>query len=232
MEIIKDVIRDNEIYVVLIYRSFSRRVPRKNVRKFSSGMSLLDIKMRQLSKVFPNENIIMAGDDDIITATKCIKRDPDKILSDKYSFHDVLDDIYEKIAKKYPEVKHLLITYPTCPMFNESDYQYNIMHYYNNVINGNHDSLATGVSMSGFFWHKNKPVNYNPTNHPYTQQLDDIFMFDNCLYGGKFIILRNKKYLIGDKPYFGETPFEHTTDVDTMGDFEYAREQYSKREHL
>lgn len=238
--IYSQICNDERIYACLIYRSHSERVENKANRPFYNGKSLLDIKLEQLLQVFPSNRIIIVGDneewykenhnlDDGLSLQEChwITRDIDYMIGNTRPFSEVLIHTYNLITETpgLSNVKHLFITYPTCPTFGIQQYKNLIMSYRNHVIHGGFDSVMTAVAKKGFFWYNGSEVNYTATaeGHQYTQDIKPVHEADNCVWGGCFDALLRSRYLIGEKPYFHENDPIHAVDVDTPEDFKRAQ---------
>jgi CMP-N-acetylneuraminic acid synthetase len=241
-ESIETILKDHGIYFLVVYRTNSSRVKQKVVRPFTgNGQSLLDIKLDQLYQTgVPNRKVILAGDhlplkamvanlsDDKEDRYIFVERKLEYMVDNSIPFSEVLNDIYGKLPV---ECKHLLITYPTSPLFNKVDYTRAIWEYYLNVIvKKTHDSIMAGEEKRGFFWYENKTVNYQANeNHKYTQNIAPVFECNNALWGGNVEVLKKRKYLIGDKPYNFLTSKLSSIDIDTMEEFKMAQQLYSNR---
>jgi len=234
--IYSQICNEESLYIALIYRSHSERVENKANRPFFDGQSLLDIKLKQLLNVFPASRIIIVGDNEEelrerwgghVRDCRFITRDIDYMIGNDRPFSEVLTHTYNLITETpgLSNVKHLLLTYPTCPTFAEQQYKNVIMSYREKVIFGEHDSVMTAVAKKGFFWYNGSEVNYTATaeGHQYTQDINPVYEADNCVWGGDFNTLLRSRYLIGDNPYFHENDLIHAVDVDTPEDFKRAQ---------
>lgn len=239
--IYSQICNEEHLYVAVIYRSHSERVQNKANRQFFEGKSLLDVKLEQIFRVFPANHVILVGDNEQwykqnhnlsngefwLSNCKWITRDVDYMIGNDRPFSEVLTHTYNLITEhgQLSNVKHLLLTYPTCPTFSVQQYKNVIMDYYDNIINGEYDSIMTTVAKKGFFWYNGSEVNYTATaeGHQYTQDIDPVYEADNCVWGGEFNALLKSHYLIAEKPYFHENDPIHAVDVDTPEDFKRAQ---------
>ena len=75
----------------------------------------------------------------------------------------------------------------------------------------------------GFFWMKNKPINYKPKILPRSQDLTPITVETTGLYGIKRGALLKYKCRIGIKPIFFEVSDEESLDIDNSKDLKFLR---------
>ncbi len=228
---VQKICKKEKIYILVLARSNSSRVREKNTRQFYGEKSLIEIKMNQIiNSGIPKSNILTSFDFSL-NENNCtqIIRDTTLFTDDSIKFSDLLHNLFTEIKKKR-KVSHLLITYPTSPMFDESLYRDAIYKYYSEVICGSYDSIISGVMKRGFFWYHGKTVNYCANeNHQYTQNISPVFEVNNALYGGKFEKLLERRYFIGENPYFLENRVIDSIDVDTIEDFLLARSMYVEK---
>ena len=81
------------------------------------------------------------------------------------------------------------------------------------------DSIMTVNKIYSWFWHKNKPVNYNPKILPRSQDAAPVIQETTGLYGIKKNSLKKYKCRIGKKPYFYPVNKKEALDLDTIEDF-------------
>lgn len=221
---IEKLVIEEKMFFLVLYRFNSSRVYEKNLRPFC-GSNLLDIKLKHLlDSGIPKENIILCGDYySDLNGCSILNRDIDYVIDNDISFSDTLVHIYDKIKESGIDINHLFFTYPTSPMFNDIMYKKAIYSYYKNVIAGEYDSIISGVNKKGFFWKDGKTVNYSSDeNHQYTQDIKPVFECNNAFWGGKFDILKKRKYFVGDNPFLMDVPGLFSIDIDTMEDFKMA----------
>ena len=219
------IVEDNDIAILVLARSSSRRVLNKNYRPFFGPMSMVDVKMNTLSCVFPPDNVFISSDihDNIYNN---LHRSSESLLDNTLSFTDVITPLYNDL--RTGGFKHVLITYPTSPLFNEDMYRKVIYEYATQVINGPFSSMATGHYENGYYWQGNKEVNYNATaeGHAYTQDNGKLFCLDNAVYI-KELKHEESHYMFNrESVHFVEIPKLFGLDVDSKEDFIIAQELY------
>lgn len=219
------------IFILLLSRQNSSRVREKVSRPFYQNKSLFEIKLDQLNKAGFEERTLIASDikPDDKRFSFYIHRPFEDLVDNSVPFSKVLMNIYENIDTKYQQlkIKHILITYPTSPLFSDVHYKSALWSYYKNVILGEYDSFIAGELKRGFFWQDQKPLYEANSNHLYTQDIKPMFECNNALWGGKYDVLKEKKYFIGDKPYLYHSSKTASIDIDTQEDFDFAQVLYA-----
>ena len=216
-----------KITAMIAVRSGSKRVPNKNIRPFCET-SLLDIKVKQLSRSGLFDQIVVSSD--------C-----EKMLNISGSYHGVtsvkrppwlatddvpMNDVYEYLAS-LADNDHVCFVHVTSPLLKDSSLQSCIKEYLD--MTSDFDSLATVTKLKEYIWHNGVAVNYDPNNHPRSQDLPDYcaLNFAVNIIGKRNMI--DRRNIVGSKfkPFFLSS--EESVDVDTMLDFEFAQLLYRKK---
>ena len=87
------------------------------------------------------------------------------------------------------------------------------------VISGNYDSAFSAIKIQDFLWDNEKPLNYDLSNIPRTQDLPALFKETSGFYIFKKEVLLNNNRRIGEKPYIVETDEIQGIDIDEKEDF-------------
>jgi len=229
LSIVSDIVKFEKIAILVLARSSSKRVLNKNYRKFHGDKSLVDIKMNVLLDVFPEENVFISSDIRIDN-TNVVDRTIESIIDSSLSFTDVITPLYTELYDR--GFKHILITYPTSPLFNKEMYSQSIYSYYEHVICGNKTSAVSGYYDAGYYWLDDKEVNYEATasGHSYTQNNKRLFSIDNAVYI-KELTDEPKHYMFNrESVHFIEIPKLFGLDIDSKEDFVIAQQLYSAYE--
>ena len=216
-----------KITAMIAVRSGSKRVPNKNIRPFCET-SLLDIKVKQLSRSGLFDQIVVSSD--------C-----EKMLNISGSYHGVtsvkrpswlatddvpMNDVYEYLAS-LADNDHVCFVHVTSPLLKDSSLQSCVKEYLD--MTSDFDSLATVTKLKEYIWHNGVAVNYDPNNHPRSQDLPDYcaLNFAVNIIGKRNMI--DRRNIVGSKfkPFFLSS--EESVDVDTMLDFEFAQLLYRKK---
>lgn len=89
--------------------------------------------------------------------------------------------------------------------------------------NKKHDSILTVRSLFTWFWHKKKPINYNPKVLPRSQDCVPIVQETTGLYGITKKSLKKQKSRIGIKPFFYEVSQKEALDIDEQSDIDLLK---------
>lgn len=91
------------------------------------------------------------------------------------------------------------------------------------VKSGEYDSAFCAVKIQDYLWKDNKPMNFDASNLPRSQDLEPIFRETS----GVYVIPKEmyKKYgrRIGNKPYIKEVSFKESIDINNPEDFDLAQ---------
>jgi YrbI family 3-deoxy-D-manno-octulosonate 8-phosphate phosphatase len=210
-------IKENgKITAVIPVRSGSTRCKNKNIRDFGDT-NLLKRKIEILKQV--------DGIDEILVSSNCDKML--KIASDlgvsihkrdeKYSNSECSGkDLYVELAKN---IKNEIMLYNTCVSpFITIDYYKKCINEWKNK-NELNDSIITGNELQNFLWYNNKPINYDCTNTPKSQDLP-IYYIPN--FGINIIKTKDVlkyKNIIGEKPNFISSSSIGGIDIDHPHEF-------------
>ena len=88
--------------------------------------------------------------------------------------------------------------------------------------NNEHDSIFTANEIYSWFWHDNKPVNYDPKVLPRSQDAVPVIRETTGLYGIHKDSLLENKCRIGKNPYMLIVDENEAIDLDSEFDFQYV----------
>ena len=162
-----------KITAIIPVRKNSVRLKNKNFLSFFNNKSLLEIKINQLKEIKFIDNIVVSSDS--ITAKKIAKRNKVNFhnrkkyyASSKCSGGNFFKNLAESIEGDY-------LVY--CPLYisNYKKKTYNL--FFKKFISEKHkyDSFNTVSKLKTFIWKNQKPLNYNFSNAPNSQDLPDIY---------------------------------------------------------
>ena len=86
-----------------------------------------------------------------------------------------------------------------------------------------HDSIVTSRRIFTWYWFDNKPINYNPTKLPRSQDAKPVIVETTALYGIKSEALKKRKCRIGYNPFFYNVSEKEAVDLDNEIDFLYLK---------
>ena len=213
-----------KIKALIPVRSGSTRVLNKNTRPFA-GSTLLDIKIQQLLKVKSLDGIVVNSNSDEMLeiaskyqGVELVKRD------DTFASNTVyMTDVFENMAQNFPGdiIVYCAVTYP---LLGSETIERVIAKYFE----GNHDSIAPASRVKQFLFLDGKPLNFNPSRFPRSQDLPNIV----ALNFGAAVIARDlmvkRKSTVGMNPYLYELGETESFDIDTQFEFDIAEYLYKK----
>ena len=208
--------------MLIAVRGGSKRVPRKNIKPFC-GTSLLELKIKQGLRIKGISEVVVSSDDDEILevaralGVKVLRRE-EYYASDNVPMKEVYGHLAENLS-----CEHVLWAPVTSP-FVKDESILECIEIYNNL--ENHDSVVTTRILKEYMWLDGQPLNYDPNNHPRSQDLPEI----NCLNFAVHILPRQlmvkRKAIIGSSFHQVVLSDIESIDIDTEFDFMIAENLY------
>jgi N-acylneuraminate cytidylyltransferase len=213
-----------KITAVIPVRKGSNRVKNKNLKLFA-GTNLLEIKINQLKQI----NLI----DDIVVSSDC-----DKMLSiakkhgikthkrEEYfaSSAATNSEFFQNLAESI-EAEYIMYSPVTCPLISIDTYKDCLRTFKEDKAIKN---LVTVSQVKQHMWLDGKPLNYDISSSPNTQDLPDV----NAITYGICIISKQNmiKYrnVVTENPTFKVLNEIESIDIDTEYDFMVAEMIYKK----
>lgn len=90
------------------------------------------------------------------------------------------------------------------------------------VKSGEYDSAFCAVKLQDYLWKDGKPLNFDATNVPRTQDLEPIYQETSGVYAFTKEVFEKYKRRIGMKPFIKEVSFREAVDIDNPEDFNLA----------
>ena len=137
-----------------------------------------------------------------------------------------MNEVYEHLAKNI-DCKHVVYLHVTSPLLTDKSLKKAIEQYL--ASEDNFDCLATVEELQKYLWHDGKPVNYNPSRHPRSQDLPVYHALNfavNIITRKKMI---DKKSIVYGKINAFALDEIESIDVDNEIDFRIAEYFYSER---
>jgi CMP-N,N'-diacetyllegionaminic acid synthase len=222
-----------EKYTALIaVRKGSQRIKGKNIKPFCDS-SLLEIKIQQAKRCSLIDEVVVSSDcEEMLQVAK--KLGVFTQQRDEYfcSNSVPMNLVYEYLANN-TICDHIVYLHVTSPLLSDESLKKSINTYKEKIKLG-YDSLASVEKVKKYLWYEEKPVNYDPDNHPKSQDLPSYLGLNfaiNIISRKKMI---KRKNILGCKFYpFLLNEFE-SIDVDNEFEFSIAEYLYKKRknEHI
>ena len=212
--------KKNKLTAVIPVRAGSQRVKNKNLKPFADS-TLLDIKIETLKKVIGLDEIVVSSDSQemLDIARKhnvTAHRREDYYASSEVNNSDFMVNLTTSVDSEY-------IMYSPCtsPLLSNETISECISKFRDGAQN-----IVTVTSQKHHMWLDGKPLNYDPSNAPNSQDLPDIYSVN---YGCCIIScedLHEFRYVVTDRPTFHVTDEIESIDIDTEFDFMVAEYVY------
>jgi CMP-N-acetylneuraminic acid synthetase len=200
----------------------SERVKEKNLRVFCDGKVLVQFILEALlESKYVDEVYVYCSDERIkgylLDGVKFLRR-PEYLDLNTSNCNDIIREFMKEVKSDYYVVSHA-----TAP-FTTSD---SIDRCVDSVVDSEqYDSSFTVEKIQTFMWTKGKPMNFDPSHFPRTQDLDPIYVETS----GAFVFPREvfEKYdrRIGVRPCLVEVDAKESCDIDTEYDMMVAQSLY------
>lgn len=217
--------------VVIPLQTCSTRVKMKNIRDFHNGLSLFDIKVRQLINAGINKNDIYVSSESKIVGDICNNKGINFIIRDEsLTGNEVKQpDLINGILKDIPPCDEIMWVQVTSPLFNEFKSVLNKW----KEINKDHDSLVSVKKFRGHLLdNTGNPLNYSFGHwHKVSQKLPSWYEVLWSCFILKREVMEKVGYHIGVEPYLYESNAT-MVDIDTPEDFELASQIYALRNKI
>ncbi len=201
---------------IIPVRKGSQRVIDKNIKKFHNT-NLLQLKINQIKRIFKKPEILLSTD-----CKKSVKiGKKNKINIDirpkKYATSTIpMKEVYKYLASRVKN-KYICYVNVTSPLISDKSIKkaYNFF----NKNKQKYDSLTTVHIIQEYMWFKGKAINYNPNNHPRSQNLKKIYALNFAFSIVKSNFMKKEGKIFGNKfyPLVLNSP-EHF-DIDEKSDF-------------
>lgn len=215
-----------DITALIPVKANSQRVKKKNLKKFAE-LNLYEIKLKQLQKTNCFKRIIVSSE-----CTKVLN------VANKYGFETHLRDKYYSTSKVpmsevYSHIaSQIQGTYiawvnVTNPICDKRIYEYAVKKFLENY--KKYDCLLSAVMHKQNFFFKDKPINFNRSPWPRSQDLEPLISLPFAIN-----ILERKKMIkwgscVGQKPFFLFINSLIATDIDDEESYILAEKIYNNK---
>lgn len=206
----------NNLTYVIATRKGSKRVKNKNVRKFGES-NLLEIKLKQVKRIDKKSKIFLSSDCNrsLKIGKKygaIIDQRPKKFATD----HIPMRSVYKYLARKVT-TKYVCYLHVTSPFLKDTTLRKAKRVFFKHK---KFDSLATVTELKEYLWFKNKAINYNPANHPKSQNLPKFLALNFAINIISTDYMRTKGRIVGEKFYPLILKFPESLDIDDQWQFD------------
>lgn len=217
----------DDLTFIIAVRKGSKRIINKNIKSFA-GSSLLEIKLKQICRVFKNPKIFFSSNcKKSINIAKKYTQDINIRPAHYCSSKVPMKEVYSYLAS-FVKTKYVCYLHVTSPLLTDRTLKKSVS-LTNKILKKNlnkHDSIATVTEVREYLWYKNKSVNYDSSNHPRSQTLP-IYQALNFAIN---IISKKKmhieKRIVGKKFFPLTLNYPENIDVDEIWQFKVAEKLY------
>ena len=215
----------NKVIAMVPVRAGSTRVPNKNIRPFGDT-SLLQLKLKLLKEVDGIKQIIVSTDCQISAEIACKQGAKVKWRNKYYAGSDITNDQHWlHIAETTPG--DIVFFAQVCnPLLKVSSMQKGLNSF---LSSDTHDSLNSVSAEKKFLWQNGKPMNYDVSVTPKSQDLPDIVSLNFGITIIKKQIMMERKNVVGYNPSFFELDKVESIDIDDLIDFKIAELIYKEK---
>ena len=201
-----------KVTALIPVRAGSVRIKNKNLRLIG-GETLLARKIRILKECSNVGDIIVASDSEKMLSIAEAMGVKTFKMEEKYASSTVvLNDAIHYLYSNMPG-EHVMWVHVTSPLVKKETFEESIRTYFKKLKEG-HDSLTTYTAIREYLWDENGPINYSRGHHPRSQDLKPYKKLNFAILIIPKKVAIEKKYYIGENPYWFETSIEESVDID------------------
>ena len=220
------------LVAVVPARKGSQRVKNKNFKPFC-GKNLLIHKIEVLKKINQIDEIIINTDSD-----EAIKIAEDLGVSFKrrekyYASSECTNSEFWSHIAETTDSNFIMFTNCTSPLIKEETYIKIIDSF--ETSKSRNDSINTVTEIKEYLYLDNKPLNFNPSKAPNSQNLPEIVKLNFAVNILSKEHMFKMKSLIGNKPLFHKLDDIEGFDINSNYEFEFAEylfKKYSKNKKI
>lgn len=200
----------------------NERLPNKNITAFDNGKPLVTYILNTLKNVTEIDQVYVYCSNEKIcdylpSNVKFLKRS-EKLDSSETKINEIIGSFIDEV-----DADIYILSHVTAP-FIKSD---SISTGLEKVKRSGYDSAFSTQKIQEFLWKNSKPVNYNPSSIPRTQDLDPYYNETSGFYIFKKEIFEKHNRRIGFNPFLVEVSKIESIDIDEKEDFEIANAIYN-----
>ena len=214
----------NNVIAMVPVRAGSVRVPNKNLRPFGDT-DLLTLKLKVLKKLVGITQIVVSTDCEI--SADIAHKEGAKVQwrNEYYAGSSITNDLHWLHIAETTPGDIVFFAHVTNPLLRVSSMQTAL----NSFLNlDTHDSINSVSAVKNFLWKDGKPINYDISVTPKSQDLPDIVSLNFAINIIARETMIKRKNLVGYRPTFFELDKVESLDVDDFVDFKIAELMYKE----
>lgn len=209
---------------VILGKSNSRRIERKNYRPFYGDLSLTDILLEKLTRHFDKNDIFLSCEEQAMESV-AEKWDIQFIHRDiKYTLLETNTvDVVRGVCKDVPGDDDILYCSCMDPLFDDYENMFAVW----NDVRTTHDSLNVVYPLKKYYLDQNhSPIGFNFGHwHKYSQSIPPMYQIS---WANEILTrecIERVGYMVGENPFWYDA-YNPTVDIDTESDWELAQVIY------
>lgn len=209
-----------KLTAIIPVRAGSQRVKNKNLKPFAQS-TLLDIKIETLKNVGGLDEIIVSSDsEEMLEVAK--RHGVGTHRRDKhFASNEVNNSDFMQNLSTIVDGGHIMYAPCTSPLLSSETITEIVSKYKENNLR----NIVTVTQQKHHMWLDGRPLNYDPTNAPNSQDLPDIYSINyGCCILSKEDLYKYKNVVV--EPTFHITDEIESIDIDTEFDFFIAEYVY------
>ena len=214
--------KNSKLTAIVPVREGSQRVKNKNIKPFANT-TLLDIKIETLKKVHGIDEIIVSSDSDEMLSIARKHNVSTHRREEHFASSIVNNSDFMQNLSSIVEGGDIMFALCTSPLLSSETITEIVTKYKENNLR----NIVTVTPQKHHMWLDGKPLNYNPSDAPNSQDLPNIYSVNyGCSILSKEDLHEHKNVVVD--PTFYITDEIESIDIDTEFDFMVAEFVYKK----
>lgn len=209
-------------------RASSQRVKSKNIKPFCNS-TLIEIKLTQIKRAFPNSYLVFDTDSqEYIDRVKHLC-DRSTLRPAEFGISSVpMNKVYKYFAESLSDFKHIAYCNATSPLISD----FSMQQIYSEYINSHCCPITTVTKHKEYLWINGKPLNYDPNNHPRSQDLPYFETLNFAMSILPIDVMREKSNIVARNSTRFSIPSIEAFDIDEEWQFNIAEMLFTKINNL
>ncbi len=195
----------------------NERLPGKNIKKLGEK-PLLQYELQNLQCVNGIDKIIVYCSDDSVCNYLpkgiCFCKRPVFLDLPTSNFTQIFENFMNEFDADIYVYAHATAPFITVETMQEC---------LDAVVSGKYDSAFCATKIQDFLWQDNKPLNFDATNLPRSQDIKPIYRETSGVYVFTKDVFLKYRRRIGENPFVKEVSYKEAVDINEPRDFELAQ---------
>lgn len=212
----KGCVRDLKVVAFVPIKLNSQRLPHKNILPIKGKPLCAHICGTLSETAGIDETYVYCSEERV---TEYLPEGVRLLLRDPYLDGDLVKgkEIYERFIRTV-DADIYLLAHTTSPFIRKSSIETAL----SKVRSGEYDSAFSAEKKQTFCWFQGKPINYELTDVPRTQDIEPVWVETSAFFIFRKEIFTEHGRRIGFHPYIQEVSGIETVDIDTKEDYDFA----------